>query len=83
MSKRELTPHEIKMRGLEAVARELGPYGFVRFLEQYEMGSGDYTADRDAVIGDPDVDEIVREIETMRGEAESESTPQKKRRHAG
>jgi hypothetical protein len=33
-------------RALEALARELGPVGMVRFLQQFESGSGDYTAER-------------------------------------
>lgn len=33
---------------MEALARELGPVGTVRFLQLFENGVGDYTADRQA-----------------------------------
>jgi hypothetical protein len=40
----EMTLNEIRAKGLAALARELGPTGYVRFLQQFEAGSGDYTA---------------------------------------
>jgi hypothetical protein len=36
----------IRRQGLEALARELGPVGMVRFLQLFENGSGDYVKDR-------------------------------------
>lgn len=37
---------EIRRLGLEVLARALGPLGMVRFLQQFETGHGDYTAER-------------------------------------
>ena len=37
---------EIVERGYRALLRELGPAGFIQFLQHFEKGSGDYTADR-------------------------------------
>ena len=34
--------------GKEALAKALGPVGFIRFLQQYETGSGDYSVERDS-----------------------------------
>lgn len=50
---------EIRRAGLAAVARALGPVGLARFLQVYEGGQGDYTADRDAIVGTPTVDEVM------------------------
>ena len=37
-----------------------------RFIQQFTTGYGDYTAERDQIIGDQTVDEIVAEIERYR-----------------
>ena len=60
------TPAEIRRAGLAAIARELGPVGLARFLQLYEHGEGDYTAEREALLGTPTVDELVDEIEKRR-----------------
>jgi len=41
-----MTMEEIRKHGLEALARELGPVGTVRFLGQFETGSGGYSTER-------------------------------------
>lgn len=46
MTVSELTPAQLRQRGYEALLRELGPIGFVRFVQQFEAGQGDYTRDR-------------------------------------
>ncbi len=53
---------EIREAGLEALARELGPVGMVRFLQQYETGSGDYTLERDTWLGDDTVEKLTDKI---------------------
>lgn len=47
MKSREMTPVEIRSRGLKALAEALGPVGMVRFLQQLDTGSGDYTRERE------------------------------------
>jgi hypothetical protein len=46
MGTTEMTLNEIRARGRAALLRELGPVGYVRFIQQFEAGSGDYTAER-------------------------------------
>ena len=46
MTTAELTPIQLRDRGYGALLRELGPVDFVRFLQQFEPGQGDYTRDR-------------------------------------
>lgn len=43
---RTTTMEEIRTRGLKALVEELGPVGMVRFLQQFEVGSGDYSKER-------------------------------------
>ena len=38
------SPDEIHQAGLEALHRELGLVGMVRFIQQFDQGSGDYIA---------------------------------------
>ena len=46
MNTSTMSLEELRQRGLAALAKELGPVGMVRFLQQFETGSGDYTAER-------------------------------------
>jgi hypothetical protein len=38
--------NEIWHRGCAALVRELGPEGFVRFVQHLQQGKGDYTRER-------------------------------------
>ena len=37
---------EVRRIGLQALNEALGPVGMVRFFQQYENGSGDYTKEK-------------------------------------
>lgn len=68
MSVAEMSLEEVRRRGLEALARELGPAGLIRFLQQFESGSGDYTAERASWLPD-DIQTIVDEIAAQKLDA--------------
>ena len=57
-----LSLYEIRKIGFEALLRELGPAGAIRFIQQYETGSGDYTRDRRKILPKKSVREIGKEI---------------------
>jgi hypothetical protein len=42
----KLTLDQIRRKGLAALRRELGKAGMIRFMQQFETGSGDYARDR-------------------------------------
>jgi len=42
------TPEQIRTMGLAVLRRELGAAGMVRFLQQFDGGSGDWANERDA-----------------------------------
>lgn len=67
MEVRRATPVEIRKRGLEALAKALGPVGMALFLDQFETGSGDYTRDREQWLVNIPVQEAVKEIKKRRG----------------
>ena len=60
------TPAQIWERGIEALAKALGPARMVRFLQQFELGSGDYTRDREEWLKGLTVDRVVGEIKRRR-----------------
>jgi hypothetical protein len=66
MNASDLTLEEIRERGLRALLKELGPVGMIRFLQQFETGHGDYTRDRFQWLGNPSLDDLLRQIESGR-----------------
>jgi hypothetical protein len=59
--------NEIRQVGLEALLERLGPVGMVRFLQQYETGYGNYTAERDTWLTEiNDLDKLVAKIQQTR-----------------
>jgi hypothetical protein len=57
-----MTLDEIRRTGLEALAARLGPDGMVRFLQQFETGSGDYTKDRHQWLKEISVEKLAADI---------------------
>lgn len=66
MTTEPLTLYEIRTVGFEALMRELGPAGAIRFIQQYESGSGDYTRDRKKRLPKKSVREIGKQIMKQR-----------------
>lgn len=60
------TLDQVRRRGIEALVRELGPLGMVRFLQQFETGQGDYTRERHQWLGEPDVRSLAAQIRERR-----------------
>jgi hypothetical protein len=48
--KRYRTPHEIAVKGFEALVERLGPGGALQFIRQFEKGRGDYTKERQKIL---------------------------------
>ncbi len=72
MTTGEMTLNEIRARGYAALARELGPVGYARFLQQFEAGGGDYSVERHPLYDTLDADELERRIVRRRGEKKEE-----------
>ena len=58
---------ELWEKGLEILSRELGPVGFVRFLQLLENGYGDYTEERRRTQSTMGVRELATQIEQFLG----------------
>jgi hypothetical protein len=62
MKTETLSFYEIRTIGFEALLRELGPAGAIRFIQQYETGQGNYTRDRKKLLPKKSIREIGTEI---------------------
>ncbi len=66
MNATTMTLEQIRLTGLKALYRDLGAVGLIRFLQQFETGYGDYTAERHLWLRERTVQEITQEIERQR-----------------
>jgi hypothetical protein len=65
MGSQAMTLAQIREKGLEALRQHLGVVGMIRFLQQSEMGWGNYTEEREQWLGDPDLDEVAKKIQAQ------------------
>ena len=63
MNPATMTLEQVRLAGLQALSRNLGPVGSVRFLQQFEMNHGDYSTERHGWLGDRGASDIAQEIE--------------------
>ena len=63
------TPNELQERGFRALADTLGWANAVRFLRQYDPGSGNYTQERQSLLPDESLDALTAEIERIQKRA--------------
>ncbi len=57
---------EINEAAIRILVRELGPADALRFVNQFSVGQGNYTAERDELLGNMAFDAIVSEIKKVR-----------------
>ncbi len=57
-----ITLPEIKIKGWNALVKELGLAGATKFILLYEVGKGDYTKQRKTLLQDISINEMVAEI---------------------
>jgi hypothetical protein len=50
---------EVTQQAIALLMKEIGVVNTVRFLNQFTMGYGDYTAERDALFADLTLDDIL------------------------
>ena len=66
MSQQLKTLADVRRAGIDALQKGLGPVDAVRFLQQFEPGRGDYTANRHKWLGKPTVAAIVEQVRKHR-----------------
>jgi len=62
MKKKIMSLDEIRLAGTEALYEKLGPIGMVRFLQQFETGTGNYTEERSQWLNSLTLDEIIKDV---------------------
>lgn len=75
--KKMMTMNEIRKAGIDALTQALGPVDMVRFIQQFDLGHGDYTKERDQWLGDYTVEEIIEGIKQLEEEQEGKNTETK------
>ena len=63
MNTQNMTQQQIRLAGIEILGQHMGLTGMIRFLQQTETGYGDYTKERDTLLGDPSMEELVADIQ--------------------
>src|SRR4051812_39230808 len=64
-----ITNHsELRERGFRALADALGWVNAVRFLREYDPGSGNYTEERSTLLPDLSIEELTEEIARIQEE---------------
>ena len=66
MNPQTMTLEQICEQGLAALRQHLGIVGMGQFLQQSEMGRGNYTEERYQWLGDPDLEELAKKIQAHR-----------------
>jgi len=61
-----MSPSQIRSAGLAVLSKALGPTGMARFIQQFDLGTGDYTQDRSHWLAQMSLGEIFSGINNMR-----------------
>ena len=69
MKAEAMTQEEVRNRGIEALRRELGTVGMVRFLQTFSLGKGDYTKERHRWLGRLTTDGVLLDLRRLRKRA--------------
>jgi hypothetical protein len=65
---------ELRNRGFRALAEALGWVNAVRFLRQYDPGSGNYTEERRTLLPDWDASTLIRKAKELQKARESDTS---------
>jgi len=66
MNSQYMTTEQIRQTGIELLTKHLGVTGMIRFFQQNELGSGDYTKERQQWLGQSDIKTIAEELKQWR-----------------
>jgi hypothetical protein len=61
-----MTQEEVRTRGMDALKRELGTVGMLRFLQHFDRGKGDYTKERHRWLDRLAVDDVLGDVRALR-----------------
>lgn len=61
--------YEIRMEGWKALTERLGAGGAMRFMMQYDPGSGDYSKERHEIFAAETLEDLLNQIKTTNPDA--------------
>ena len=61
-----MTLNEIRKVGFQALVNSLGAVNAARFLQQFDLGKGDYTKEREKLLAGITLQAAMKEIEDMK-----------------
>lgn len=65
-SVKNMTAVELQRAAYQAIARELGAAGLIRFIQDHSLGAGDYTKDRHQWLAKKSVKDLSLDIKAWR-----------------
>ena len=71
----KMTPIELQRKGFQALVEALGLVEAIRFIHQYDSGSGDYTKERHQWLDQLTMDDILADLEQRQQTKKEESSP--------
>ena len=71
----KMTPIELQRKGFKALVEALGLVDAIRFIHQYDSGSGDYTKERHQWLDQLTMDDILADLEQRQQTKKEESSP--------
>lgn len=64
-----MTPIELNRKGFKALVDSLGYANAIRFIRQFDSGSGDYTKERHSLLDSLTMDDIIADIKQRQNNA--------------
>ncbi len=58
MNRHAMTLEQVRQVGITALSQQLGIVGMIRFLQQSEIGWGNYTQEREKWLGNPNLNDL-------------------------
>lgn len=66
MNTQVMSQEQIRIAGMEALRRELGLVGMIRFMQQFETGYGDYSRERHQWLDNESLDTVLERLRARR-----------------
>ena len=57
---------QLNQKATQILVKEMGIVDAIRFLNQFTVGSGDYTKDREQWLGDLPLEQVIKDIKSKR-----------------
>jgi hypothetical protein len=75
MNAAEKSLSELTHKVVDLLCREIGVADTLRFLSQFSVGTGNYTEERDALIGHLTLEEIIAEAREIQAQQAADRVP--------